>query len=63
MALHLMSEGELRKEAEAAVLIIADHTGWEYPGETKKRLLKFLALTDNVDHKARANRILERINQ
>ena len=63
MALHLMSEGELRKEAEAAVLIIADHTGWEYPGETKERLLKFLALTENADHKARANRILERIKQ
>ncbi|MFH0758202.1 MAG: HEAT repeat domain-containing protein [Bacteroidota bacterium] len=63
MALDLLSVEELRNETEAAVLTIADNTGWEYPGETRERLLIFLEKTGNPDHKAGANRILERLNR
>jgi HEAT repeat protein len=63
MSLHLMSGGELRQETEAAVLTIANSTAWEYPVETRERLLKFLASTENPDHKSRANGMLERLTR
>jgi len=61
MALKHLSEEGLRSEMEAAVLSIADKTGWGSPGETRERLLIFLEMTENKDHKANANRIMERI--
>lgn len=63
MALKLWSVEDIRNETEVAVLTIANNTGWEYPGETRKRLLAFLAKTENPDHIASANRIVERLNR
>ncbi len=63
MALDLMDEAEIRREAEAAAIVIAEQTSHGSPEETRKRLFILLSITDNEDHKARANKILERIEK
>ena len=60
-ALSLMDDPEIKKEAEAAVVSIAESTSWGYPEDTRKLLEIFLSKTDNEGLKSRASRILERI--
>lgn len=62
MAIGLLEEPALRKEAEAAIVRIADQTSWEFPEETARQLKSVLGKIDNETTEQRIHRILERIN-
>jgi HEAT repeat protein len=62
MAVGILEEPALRKEAEAAVVRIAEATSWEYPEETTWHLKSVLEKIDDEAVKQRIHRILERIN-
>ena len=61
MAIALLDDPELKKEAEAAVARIAERTGWGYPAKTAERLNSVLEKIDNEEVKQIIHRILERI--
>jgi len=61
MAVSLLEDTELRKEAEAAVVRIANQTSWKYPKETTKRLNSVLEKIENEATEQRIHRILDRI--
>ena len=62
MAVGLLEDPELKKEAEAAVVRIAEQTSWESPEETTRQLNSALEKIDNKDIERRIQRILDRIN-
>ncbi|MCK4853542.1 MAG: HEAT repeat domain-containing protein [Bacteroidales bacterium] len=62
MAVRLLENPELRKEAEAAVVRIAEQTSWAYPKETTRRLNLVLKKINNKEVEQRIHRILDRIN-
>ena len=61
MAIGLLDDPDLKKEAEAAVARIAEQTGWEYPQETTAQLEPVLQKIENEDVKNRILGILDRI--
>ncbi len=62
MAVGLLEEPGLRKEAEAAIVRIAEATSWEYPEETSRRMRSVIEKIDDEESARRIQRILERIN-
>jgi HEAT repeat protein len=62
MAIGLLEEPDLKKEAEAAVVRIAGGTSWESPEETTKRLNIALKKIDNEEVVLNIHKILDRIN-
>jgi HEAT repeat protein len=62
MAISLLEDPDLRKEAEAAVVRIAEQTSWDYPEETTRQLNIVLEKIDNKAVEERILRILDRIN-
>jgi len=62
MAIGLIQDPGLKKEAEAAVVRIAEQTSWEYPKETTKQLNSALEKIDNEAVERRIHIILDRIN-
>ena len=62
MAVGLLEDPELKKEAEAAIVRIAQQTSWGYPEETTRQLNSVLEKIDNKDIEQRIHRILDRIN-
>jgi HEAT repeat protein len=62
MAIGLLEDPELEKEAEAAVVRIAEQTSWGYPEETTRQLNSVLEKIDNKDVERRIHKILDRIN-
>lgn len=63
MAMSLLDDPDLRKEAEAAVLRIAENTIWGYPEVTKKHLDKLLEVTDNEQLRSRIKGILQNMDR
>lgn len=61
MAMGLLEDPDLKKEAEAAAVRIADNTSWGFPAETRARLTKLLETTDNEQIKTSIKEIFERI--
>jgi HEAT repeat protein len=62
MAIGLLDDPDLKKEAEAAVVRIADQTSWEFPEETARQLNSALEKIDDESVEQRILRILDRIN-
>ncbi len=62
MAIGLLEEKDLKKEAEAAVVRIAQGTSWEFPEETTKRLNIAIEKIDNKEVEQSIHQILDRIN-
>ncbi len=62
MAIGLLQDPGLKKEAEAAVVRIAEQTSWEYPKETASQLNSALEKIDNEAVEKRIHIILDRIN-
>jgi HEAT repeat protein len=62
MAVSILEDPELKKEAEAAVVRIAEQTSWDYPKETTRQLNSVLEKIDNKDIERRIKKILDRIN-
>jgi len=62
MAIGLLEDPALKKEAEAAIVRIADQTSWEFPEETTRQLKSVLEKIDNESVEKRIHMILERIN-
>ena len=62
MAVGLLEDPALKKEAEAAIVRIADQTSWESPEETARQLNSVLGKIDSETVEQRIHRILERIN-
>lgn len=62
MAIGLLQDPGLKKEAEAAVVRIAEQTSWEYPKETANQLNSALENIDNEAVEKRIHIILDRIN-
>jgi HEAT repeat protein len=61
MAIGLLEDPELEKEAEAAVVRIAEQTSWGYPEETTRQLNSVLEKIDNKDVERKIHKILDRI--
>ena len=62
MAIGLLDDPALKKEAEVAVVRIADQTSWEFPEETTRQLKSVLEKIDDESVEQRIHRILDRIN-
>jgi len=62
MAIGLIQDPGLKKEAEVAVVRIAEQTSWEYPKETTNKLNSALEKIDNEAVERRIHIILDRIN-
>jgi len=62
MAVGLLEDPALKKEAEAAIVRIADQTSWESPEETARQLNSVLGKIDSETVEQRIHSILERIN-
>jgi HEAT repeat protein len=62
LAINLLDDPLLKREAEVAVARIAEDTGWGHPEETGRRLNAVLEKIENEEVRERIHRILERIN-
>ena len=62
LAISLLDDPALKREAEVAVARIAEETGWGHPEETGRRLNEVLEKIENEEVGERIHRILERIN-
>jgi HEAT repeat protein len=62
MAVGLLEDPAVKKEAEAAIVRIADQTSWESPEETAGQLKSVLGKIDSENVEQKIHSILERIN-
>jgi HEAT repeat protein len=60
-AISLLDDPDISKEAEAAVIRIADNTSWDHPRETKEQLNKVMERISSEQLQRRMNEIIERI--
>lgn len=62
-AISLLNNPNLIREAEAAVMSIADNLSWSYPDETRIELNKVLQFTDNEEFKKEIEDLLKNIRK
>ena len=63
MAMGLLSDKDLKREAAAAAVSIAQNTSWEYPEITRKQLNKLLEITDNEQIRSQVQAIISNMDR